>query len=249
MTLATVCVGRNILFIFEILTKVHSWFASQELILINPKMEPRTRFLILMQSVNKCFTEKNSACDYQYEILVKLIKRRCYNFFAQVNAQGLLWTEDIGQSLLSALLKEFPTNDRESLSPETLDQSICDFVRGFYESKITQRREPLFAYLYFILIFGVLQTFIQFHGFSEDRRTKFIDHYSSIMLISMNKNLEQQYDHVKGMYALNCNFWLFLAQLPEDAPMNAESLHDFPQWLSIDGGIGTYNRMLANSLS
>jgi len=169
-------------------------------------MEPRTRFLILMQSVNKCFTEKNSACDYQYDILVKLIKRCCYNFFTKVNAQGLLWTEDIGQNLLSALLKEYPTSDRESFSPERFDQSVCDFVKNFYDGKIEQRREPVFSYLYYILSFGVVQTFMQFHGFSEDRRTKFIDHYSSIMLISMNKNLEQQYDHVKGMYALNCNF-------------------------------------------
>ena len=115
-----------------------------------------------------------------------------------VNAQGLLWSEDVGQNLLSALLNEFPANDREVVSVEVFDKAICDFVKDFYDVEITLRQEPVFSYLYYILFYGVLQTFMQFHGFSKDRRKTFMTYYSNVILMSMNKNLEQQYGFVKG---------------------------------------------------
>ena len=192
-------------------------------------MEPKTKFFLLLRSVNKCFIEKNSACDYQVESLISLIKRCCYDFMANVNAQGALWTEDIGQNLLSALLREFPSNDRKMVSDDALDWSICNFVRDFYETKVMQRREPVFTYLYYILFYGVLQTFMKFHGFDQDHRKKLMSQIGDTLLVIMDKNLEHHYDYVKE-------------KLPEDAPMTVESLTDFPRWLLIDGGVGVFNR-------
>jgi len=192
-------------------------------------MEPKTQFFLLMRTINKCFIEKDSACDYHYEQVISLIKRRCYGFFGTINAQGALWTEDVGQSLLSALLREFPSSDRQMVSSEIFDLSICQFVRDFYEAKVTQRREPVYSYLYYILFFGVLQTFMQFRGYNEDHRQKFMTMFADTILVIMNNNLEHHYDFVKE-------------KLPADAPMNIESLNDFPQWLTVYGGNGIFNR-------
>lgn len=182
-----------------------------------------------MRSINKCFIEKESACDYHYEQVISLIKRCCYGLFGTINAQGALWTEDVGQTLLSALLREFPTTDRQAVSSDAVDRSICDFVRDFYEAKVMQRREPVFLYLHYILYYGVLQTFMQFRGYNVDHRKRFMTGFGDAILVIMNNNLDHHYDFVKE-------------KLPADAPMNIESLNDFPQWLSIYGGIGSFNR-------